>query len=391
MNANEQRIVDLVSAERICSLALELAAVPSPTGQSREVAHLFARRLAETGAQVEVSYEFPDSPSVIGRLPGTGGGKTLQLAGHLDTIPVPHDPPYVREGIIYGRGTADMKGALAALVETVRVIHEAGVGSAGDLLLTAYGLHEAPVGRGEGLSALIARGVKGDAAIVAEVGRRALPIAGKGMGIFTFTIRRAGQSTHELSAEPQAANPLYFAGRLLAALEERAAALAAVPLPWVGPESIFVGVVSGGDFYNRVPVSAQVVGTRRHGPGQRFADVERELQAMARRIAAQAAPSALSVTVELMPVRESFALSPDEPIVQIVRGAYEDVAGAPLPLTGASTVADASTIISEAHIPAVYHGPWTERAHADVEFIALDELVQAARVYALSALRYCSL
>src|SRR5712672_64970 len=113
MNVDENRLRDLT---------LELVEVESPTGDTAEVARLYAKRLEEIGMNVEVQDDrFPATPIVIGRLRGTEPGPTIVLNGHLDTVPIPHEPPRVENGSIYGRGSADMKGACAAAVEAVRV------------------------------------------------------------------------------------------------------------------------------------------------------------------------------------------------------------------------------------------------------------------------------
>ncbi len=387
----ERTLLDAIDPESIKALTLDLAAIPSPTGDSQAAAEEYGRRLHDIGLDVDVTYEIAGSPNVAARLRGLGGGPTLQLAGHLDTIPTPHDPPHFADGLLYGRGTADMKGGLAAMAETARVLKQHGVRLKGDLLLTAFGLHEAPGGHGEGLRALVQRGVKGDAAIVCEVGGRGLPIAGKGMGIFEITVRRSGDAVHELQRAPGTPNPILAANRVLARLEALADQLAAVPVADVGPESIFIGMVQSGDFYNRVPVTARIVGTRRHSPDKTFDDVQRELRALIAQVQAEDPSGQISIDLAFQPVRESFRLDPSEPLVGIVRGAYQDLMGASLPLIGISVVADAPILMREGNVPTVYHGPLSDRAHSDLEYIALDELVRVTRMYILCALRYCRL
>ena len=105
-----------VDPARLFQGALDLVGIPSPTGNSRQVTEWYAARLRDLGLPVEVDTEFPQSPSVITYLDGGRPGPTLELAGHLDVIPVPHDPPYIRDGILYGRGAADMKGGMAAVL-----------------------------------------------------------------------------------------------------------------------------------------------------------------------------------------------------------------------------------------------------------------------------------
>ena len=86
-------MIERVDADRLRDLTLELVSVESPTGDTAEVARLFARRLEEIGMEVEVLDEaFPATPIVIGRLRGGRPGPTVVLDGHLDTVPIPHEP-----------------------------------------------------------------------------------------------------------------------------------------------------------------------------------------------------------------------------------------------------------------------------------------------------------
>ena len=95
-----------VDADRLRDLTFELVEVESPTGDTAEVSRLYGRRLEEIGMDVELLDErFPRTPIVVGRLRGTEPGPTIVLNGHLDTVPIPHEPPRVEGGTIYGRGS----------------------------------------------------------------------------------------------------------------------------------------------------------------------------------------------------------------------------------------------------------------------------------------------
>ena len=116
-----------VDAARLRDLTLELVEVESPTGDTAEVARLYGRRLKELGMEVELLDErFPATPIVIGRLTGGESGPTVVLNGHLDTVPIPHEAPRLDGETIYGRGSADMKGALACAAEAARVLADRG-------------------------------------------------------------------------------------------------------------------------------------------------------------------------------------------------------------------------------------------------------------------------
>ena len=97
---------------------------------------------------------FPATPTVVARLKGGEPGPTVALCAHLDTVPIPHDPPRVEGERIYGRGSADMKGAAVCALEAAQVLAESGPFT-GELVLVLIGLHEAPGGRGEDLTHLL--------------------------------------------------------------------------------------------------------------------------------------------------------------------------------------------------------------------------------------------
>src|SRR5512138_3245428 len=106
-----------VDANRLEQLTLDLVRIKSYTGDTREVAGAYARCLEEIGLEVQLLDDFPQSPCVVARLRGQGDGPTLQFNGHLDTVPLGHAEPRTENGRVYGRGSADMKGGLAAVAE----------------------------------------------------------------------------------------------------------------------------------------------------------------------------------------------------------------------------------------------------------------------------------
>ena len=374
-----------VDAERLQQATLDLVRIRSYTGDTREVAAAYARHLVQIGLEVEVLRDFPNAPCVVARLRGAGGGPTLELNGHLDTVPVDHPAPYVADGRIYGRGAADMKGGLAAMAEAARVIAESGRRLKGDLLLVAHGLHEAPGGHGEDLSDLVRRGIKGDAVIITEVASDTLPSWGSARPRLISRSRRPGESSHELLTPAGTPHPILAAVRLVNLIQARHAELARIPIPYVGPESFFVGIFRGGDFYNRWTNSCEVMGTRRYGPENSYANVLAEIRAMAAQVEQE---TGAQVALNLIPVRDGFRVAENEALVVALREAYREVTGRGLPLVGSRMVGDAAIFTKEGKVPALYHGPGGTGAHADLESVPIAELVRAAKVYVLTALDY---
>jgi len=336
--------------------------------------------------EVEIDREFPSSPSVIARLPGSkGSGPTLQFDGHTDVIHVPHSPPEVKGDVIYGRGSSDMKSSLAAYAEVARILKEIGCPFRGTLMITAHGLHESPVGHGETIESLLRRGIHGDACVVGEVAEKFLPVVGKGQTTFEFNISREGSPIHETWAKPGTVNPIDAGYELLKLFDERRREISKDAMEYVGAESIFVGIFQSGDFFNRVPTTCRIMGTRRFSTKRASDDIDRELQEMADRVGAKT-----GATVELKTVRcgEAFTLNKDEPVVASLRNAYQTATGKELPLGGVSIVGDGAKFINIARIPAVYHGIDGSTAHSDLEHIHISDFVRATKVYLGTALNF---
>ncbi len=367
MNVDENRLRDLT---------LELVEVQSPTGDTAEVARLYAQRLEEIGMEVDLLDDvFPETPIVIGRLRGSEPGPTIVLNGHLDTVPIPHAPPHVENGSIYGRGSADMKGACAAAAEAVRVFAQRPF--KGEIVIVAIGLHEAPGGRGQDLTHLLESGFRADMAVVCELSGHNVVVAHMGQATAEITISRPGTPTHELQTPAGTPHPLHAAARLLDAISARNAELSEHSHPWVGSETYFVGEVHGGDFYNRFPTTCRIVGTRRWIPGNTLEAVEAEYLELLDRVAAE---TGCSVELDFKLVRGAYEIDEAHPLLQALQASYLDVTGSELEPTGVKVVADGA-LFAAAGIPTVYHGPVGSGAHADVESMTVVELVRAAKVY----------
>ena len=172
----------------------------------------------------------------------------------------------------------------------------------------------------------------------------------------------------------------------MALLERLGAELARRPIPYVGAESVFVGELHGGDFFNRFPVAARLTGTRRWAPERTHAEVEAEMRELCRAVAEE---YGLAVDLRLEATREGFRVDEAAPIVGMVRAVYREVNGRELPLGGTRTVADASIFAREAGVPALYHGPRGSGHHGDEEAMPVVELSRIARELALVAVDFC--
>ena len=380
-------LLERIEPVRLADGLWKLVNTPSPTGKERQAAFLFAELLREAGADVRVDETLPSSPSVIGRVHGNTSGPTLQLAGHLDHINVPHAPP-VREGSrISGRGALDMKSGLACILEVVRVLWADGCRFPGEILITAYGLHETPVGDGAGVRNLIEQGIVGDAALVFEGPTGGAVVMGKGQSIWNVVLRGSGAPCHELARDRSAPDLFGAAGAALRGLEAERKRLASKEsrYPLLGAESLFIGQMHCGDFYNRTPVRCHIQGTRRWNPDRSFEEVKREFEGV---VAEFALPSGIESAVDWVFAGEAYEVDPEAGLIRALRASYEEIEGIELPLMGMGSVCDTSKLVPLGGIPTAVWGVEGSTAHADFEYVELDKLTEACRMHVLTTMKY---
>ena len=385
------QLLQRVDRDRLRDQTMAMVQIPSKTGDGVAISEYHAEQVRALGLPVEIIADgYPESPSTVARWGQAEGGKTLTLDGHLDTIHADHVPPYIDGGRIYGRGSGDMKAGVAAMVEATRVLIESGIELGGNLILFTHTLHEAPVGHMEALRAALARGdIFFDAAIVAESGFDTVHVAGKGQAIFDIEVTREGDALHENVARPQGVpNPVDQAVRIAAAILERDRALSNFGHPLLGPETFFLGQVHGGDFFNRLPNRAYINGIHRYWPDKDWDDVDRRLEQLIRNV-----PCHPDLTVSWTRGGNGlgYDVGEDAEIVQALRQGYQQVVGRELPVSGSLSVCDVNVIAREGGIPAVAHGTGSTTAHADLEWVEIDHIVRATKVFIATIVNYLGL
>jgi len=383
-------ILSSIRMDRLAEDIWTLVNVPSPTGREQKAAQVYANLLRAAGAEVEPESGDPQHPCVFARLKGNRAGRPILLAGHLDHIDVAHAVPSRTASVVAGRGSADMKSGLAAIVEILRLLNAASRDFPGEVLVAAYGMHEAPVGDSSTLTQLIRRGIAADAAIVMESDyscRDKAVVAGAGQAIWNVTLRRAEAACHELNRSPEADNLLECALRVASSLRahDRSLRESTAGRGLLRPESLFIGQMHYGDFYNRAPETCTMQGTRRWHPGRSFDSVQKEIGDLL-----SALPAFPGVTVQsaLRLTGDAYEVNPDESIVQAVRLAWQTVTGTSMPLAGTSVVTDANRLVGLGNIPTVLIGFDNEFAHADRESVRLERLLTPCRVALLTVLSY---
>ena len=319
------------------------------------------------GAGLETELVGPsDRPSVIAVKRGTGGGRSLLLNAHLDTVGVAGmDAPFeprIEVGRMYGRGTYDMKGGLAAIMDAAAKSD----GLHGDVIVTAVADEElASIG-----TAVVLERVRADAGVVVEPTELKLAVAHK--GFVGFEIETEGVAAHG-SRPHLGVDAIAKMGPILVALQRLDERLqSGIRHPLVGPASTHASLIEGGQEFSSYPARCLLTGERRTIPGETVAQVETELREVA-------GDAAFRIGVH----RDPFELPADHPFVQLVaRTSAED------DVVGVSYWAD-SGLIAAAGIPTVLYGPIGQGAHATVEWVDLDSVARVRDVVLETAVEWC--
>jgi acetylornithine deacetylase len=338
--------------------------VPGGAGEA-EIARFAGRWLEQRGLEVELSDAEPGRPNVIARARGRGDGRTLLLNAHMDVVGVDgmSDPfrPRVEADRLYGRGAYDMKAGLAAIM--VAAARAARDGLAGDVIVAAVCDEEfASAG-----AYAVAGSVTADAAILTEPTGDEISIAIAHKGFTWHRIVVHGRAAH--GSKPQeGVDAIAHMGHVLVAIDRLAARLGESPgHPLLGPGSVHASIIEGGRELSTYPDSCRLQLERRTLPGETVETVEAELSAILDEITEAGVP--LQAELHTTLVREPFQVDRDEPIV---RAALEAL-GPGTPVIGVPFWAD-SAVFSAAGIPTVIFGPGGAGAHADVEWVDLNQL-----------------
>lgn len=376
-----------IDRDRLVDTAVRLVAAPSPTGSARPALDVLAEILTADGFEVDrPDGGHPSAPAVVVRWSSGRPGRTLQFNGHLDTVHLPFVPPRVSGDLIEGSGASDMKSGTAAAVEALRALRDAGALPRGSILLTAHDLHEAPWGFGQQLDRLIAEGVVGDAVLIPEPFSDRLPVIGRGQACWKATIRRPGPPVHEVMRPPDEPSVLAAGADLIAGLGRLDRELSSQTDPIAGRASVFVGQFHGGEIFNQYPQTCFLEGTRRWLPGTDRHAVEREFRALFEDLARA---SGTTIDLDYQLVRDAYHLDQADPFVADFQAACREISGSPLPIGPKPFVDDGNCFSAGPKVPAITHGPRAGGQHTIEEWVSIDDLVRVARVYALTAVRYC--
>ncbi len=409
---------DALTAEMLAATA-ELVAIPSIGGSDaeheaqRHMAGLYAADglevdhwrvdLDELGAHPSfpgVEVERSEAWGVVGRLPGSGDGTSLLLNGHVDVVPI-GDPsawtvdPFggeVRDGRMYGRGSCDMKAGLMAARWACRSLRAAGIRLRGDLLLAPVQGEE---DGGLGTFALLARGWRADACVIAEP--TDLDVVPANAGALTFRLRIRGQATHasRRTEGVSAIEKFWPVWEALRALEHaRHADVDPSVERWPLTHPLSIGTIHAGDWASSVPDLVTAEGRLGVAMGEAPDDARRELEeAIAAACVADPWLADHPVEVEWWGGQfESGGLPEGHDLVRRVLAAHEAAGGDAQHVWTAPYGSDLRLLSGLGGIPTVQYGPGDSAlAHGPDESVPIDDVATTARALAMLAIDICGL
>jgi acetylornithine deacetylase len=431
LTGREREITDAIERRRdeLVELASDLIAFDTtarepddPPRDEAPLQELLAGRLRAAGAEIDLfepdgaalagkplvppGLGFEGRPQLIARFRGADGGPSLVLNGHVDAVS--YEPlgdwtshplrAEVRDGRLYGRGSGDMKGGVAAMTFAAEVLAEHGVRLAGDLIVATNTDEESS---GAGALALVERGLRADAGIVTEPTAFEVWVACRGSSYARVTV--PGRPGHAELAQPD-----WRDGGAVNAIEKSTVVLDAIrglredwrgrpelEHPYLSPPDVVPTTIHAGEWAVTFPSACSITLATLYLPVQADdrgwgGDVEREVVDRIMRAAAgdswlAAHPPTVEWQTPVMPME----IPADEEIVGIALGACAD-AGRETALGGLDSWYDGATLTLLGGFPSIGLGPGPlDTAHTIDEYVIVDDLVACSQALALAALRYC--
>jgi len=391
----------MISLDRqsILTLLQSLVQAPSFPGLPRQeevTAAALASFFRTQGIPVTMQEIRPGRPNLLASLRGERPGRHLLFCGHTDTV-APNQlttmNPFaaeIRDGRMYGRGTVDMKGALAAMAGAMAALKQMRAVRCGGVSLAAVIDEEM---ESLGAEALIHSGVAADGAIVGEPTQNLVAIGHKGLEWLEAGF--SGKATHGGTAE-QGVNAINAAATFIGLIQEQLQPrLVERRHPMLGAPSLNIGTIRGGDQPSTVAAQCIVQIDRRWIPSESVESVLDELQHLLA-LVRQRMPG-LQTALRRVPggmatmIHGPVEIAPDHPLVSAAQAARREVYGQSGPLVAFPAWTDASLLSREGKIPCIVCGPGDlSLAHSAEESIRLAEVLEAAEIYAMTAQNFLS-
>lgn len=389
----EQRVLDQIDPAEVTAFLQGLVRIRStfPPGDCVEAARFCADKFAAAGIEHQLVAELPERPSVLATLHGRQARPQLAFNAHIDTVPIEdydawaHDPfgGEIVEGVLYGRGAGDDKSSVTAQVMAAVAIHRAGVQLEGTLVVNpvadeeALGTHGAKWLHDTGQ-------LQPDMLIIGEQTNNEVAVAERSINWVEIVIH--GEAAHGAMPWNGVNAIIQMAGVIKFLEREYLPKLAERGHPYLPPSTMNLGTISGGIKTNMVPEICRITLDRRVPPGETIDSITAELRELLDRYAREVEPINYEVNV-LYSSGLPVDTSPDDPLAKVMQAAVTDVSGESRPVTGYNQGSDGRFFASDG-IPVLIFGPsHPDVGHSANEHVRVEQVVEATKIYALTALR----
>ena len=389
---SEEQILKIIDgygekAKTILKRLIEAESV-NPPGNEQTVAQVLAEEFGKLGVKYSTYEKVKGRTNIAGAI-GEKEKPTLAIVCHTDTVPAGEGwnlPPFkatFKDGRIYGRGAADDKGPLASAMLALEALKKASVKLRGKLMV--IGAADEETGNKYGVEYLLKEAnLKPDYVLVAEqTSADAVEIAEKGN--LRLRLKSRGVQAHG-SMPNLGINAIQKLSKILADMGEFKMKYS--PHPLLKGPTLNIGTVKGGIATNVVAAEAEATLDIRYVPGQTPEEIIKELKAFVE--SKKTADPKIDVTIEKISSAPTTELSPDNQLVKITSSAVKTVTGKEPQLIGIGGTTVAKSYLAEG-IPALMYGPGDDTLdHAANEYIKLEQILTAAKVMALTAIKLLS-
>ncbi len=413
-------VIKRINREELAELTKQLVDISSPTGSEKTIGEFILAWYARHNLKPVRQELGPDRVNAIGILEGRANGVSLTINGHMDTSytgteedrmfcralePDSDLKGAIREGKVFGLGASNMKSGLAAFMVTGKAIRESGISLKGDLILAAVAgeISRTPIGpyqseayRGEGTGTqhLLTHGIQSDYAIVADRSAHSIVWAQNGVAQFkisTFGDPHAAWGVTREEKPPEASSAILKMMKVLQAVDEWSAEFerAHVYTSPHGPivPKVNIGAIQGGAPFrpNYYPGVCSIYVDVRTPPELRPVQVQHELKAVLSQLG-------IECEMEMYASKMGYQAKGVEPVIKVIEETYQSLFGkkTPAPTGLHASIWTDTNIYNELGIPACKFGLGGGRWKFRSEQIDIENIFQAAQVYALAALEICN-
>jgi len=361
----------------------------NPPGNEKETALMLADLLNSFGCEVQLQEVETDRPNVIGVLAGEDRDKIL-FNGHTDTVKVGHTQDWtvdplageIRDGCVYGRGACDMKAGLVSMVFAMKALKQSGVAFSKGIMFTGVIDEEVYF---KGTQSLIKENLLQDCKLGFVSEPTSLKIVTRHKGGIEYIAETFGKYAHSGRAY-QGENAILRMGKVLAALDAYNQALATrLDLPVLRFPTVNVGTIRGGTGVTLVPDRCQIEFDRQVLPGEQLEAVAREIETIFMGIRQES-----EIEIELTKTQQfnPWEIPQQDPVVAFLSRACQKILERPPAFSGLNGYCEVE-LLAGAGIPSVVFGPGADSvAHAPDERVAIRQVIDAARIYALLAYEF---